>query len=101
MPFYSKLTYKNCSRGDRSTEETLYMLEVESSETLYRDMVGVGGPHRLSSGPTYLHLLSEGHALLKFVTHLSTSHLPHHKPTQQQWDLYKESCALFADYYLA
>ncbi|KAJ4435469.1 hypothetical protein ANN_18085, partial [Periplaneta americana] len=88
---------------------TLYSLSLPSPAALYSDILSVGSAHRWSSPTTYCHLLCEGHIILRtalntvFWTPGSSEALPstfEQKEMTKLEELYRESCALLADYYV-
>ncbi|BES92022.1 Hermansky-Pudlak syndrome 3 [Nesidiocoris tenuis] len=79
-------------------EETLYCLKLPTAGRLYTDMMALGSSHRFSSPQTYWQLLIEAHCVLRSITSVSTD--PDFKPHQVELDLFRESCALLAEYYL-
>ncbi|KAL1123558.1 hypothetical protein AAG570_002635 [Ranatra chinensis] len=85
-------------KGESSAQLTVYGLLLPSASNLYTDMMAVANSHRFTSSSTYYHLLAEAHAILRSVVYLSTD--PETRPQQREKELYDESCALFADYYL-
>jgi hypothetical protein len=72
-------------------------------------MLSVGSAHRWSSPATYCHLLCEGHVILRTALNTATWQpgssealtSPYdEKLTNEIKDLYQDSCALLADYYI-
>ncbi|XP_023724080.1 Hermansky-Pudlak syndrome 3 protein isoform X2 [Cryptotermes secundus] len=105
-----------CSEGSSSSSQdshcgggwTLYSLTVPSPAALYSDMLSVGSAHRWSSPATYRHLLCEGHVILRMALNTATWQpgssealtSSDEKLTSEIKDLYRDSCALLADYYI-
>jgi hypothetical protein len=88
---------------------TLYSLTLPSPAALYNDILAVGCTHRWSSPTTYCHLLCEGHIILRTALTTVTwkpgasEVLPgscSEEFMNKLEDLYRESCALLADYYI-
>ncbi|XP_069678464.1 BLOC-2 complex member HPS3 isoform X2 [Periplaneta americana] len=113
----SYLVLLACSEGSSSSSQdshcggawTLYSLSLPSPAALYSDILSVGSAHRWSSPTTYCHLLCEGHIILRtalntvFWTPGSSEALPstfEQKEMTKLEELYRESCALLADYYV-
>lgn len=113
----SHLVLLACSEGSSSSSQdshcgggwTLYSLTVPSPAALYSDMLSVGSAHRWSSPATYRHLLCEGHVILRTALNTATwqpgssealTSSYDEKLTNEIKDLYRDSCALLADYYI-
>jgi hypothetical protein len=76
---------------------------------LYSDILCVGSAHRWSGPTTYRHLLCEGHVILRTALNITTwqpgsseaeTSSYGEKLTKEIKDLYQDSCALLADYYI-
>ena len=87
----------------------MYSLSLPSPADLYTDILSVGTAHRWSSPTTYCHLVCEGHIILR--TALATvmwkpeaseavSVTLDQDDLKKLEELYKDSCALLADYYV-
>lgn len=88
---------------------TLYSLSLPSPPALYSDILCVASAHQWSSPTTYRHLLCEGHIILRTALTTATwmpgssEALPRSyddKFTNTLEELYRDSCALLADYYV-
>jgi hypothetical protein len=88
---------------------TLYSLSVPSPAALYSDILCVGSAHRWSSPATYHHLLCEGHIILRTALNTATWRPGSSEAllssfdeelTKEIRDLYRDSCALLADFYI-
>ncbi|XP_059478849.1 BLOC-2 complex member HPS3 [Neocloeon triangulifer] len=95
---------------------TLYSLKLPSCADLYQDMVQLANIHKGSAPTTYLHLLSEAHAVLGTARQCMNWRLDHVSQGNvvvavPGWEAspeanrrlercYQESCALLGDYYI-
>jgi hypothetical protein len=80
-----------------------------SPAVLYGDILCVGSAHRWSGPATYRHLLSEGRVILRTALDIvawrpgsygAETGSCGEELTKEIEDLYQESCALLADYYI-
>ncbi|XP_024084800.1 uncharacterized protein LOC106674330 isoform X2 [Cimex lectularius] len=85
-------------RGDVN-ELTLYCLRLPSPGTLYTDFLAIGSTHKFTNPVTYCEMLTEAHSLLRSLTHVHSD--PDYSPLQMEVELFRESCALVAEYYLS
>lgn len=90
------------------TSWTMYSLNLPKVENLYFDILNAAKNHKSSSPSTYRHLLGEAHALIRLAKDVSPSDGPDneetdhvaHKSDLKLKNLYNQSCALLADYYI-
>jgi hypothetical protein len=113
----SHLVLLACAEGSSSSSQdshcgggwTLYSLSLPSPPILYTDILCVASSHQWSSPTTYRHLLCEGHIILRMALTtitwmpgsseaLSRSYDDEFRNTLEE--LYRDSCALLADYYI-
>ncbi|XP_071445245.1 BLOC-2 complex member HPS3 [Hetaerina americana] len=89
---------------------TQYSLQLPSPTELFHDMMQVGNAHMSSNPATYLHLLSEGHLVLRLalrsISHPQVPNAKWKKTVKGACDdsdlnvLFEESCALLGDQYI-
>ncbi|XP_011143824.2 uncharacterized protein LOC105185768 [Harpegnathos saltator] len=85
---------------------TMYSLNLPSLENVYFDILNAARNHRSSSPSTYRHLLGEAHALIRLAKDISYNDNNEefddvtHKIDLKLKNLYNQSCALLADYYI-
>jgi len=88
---------------------TLYSLSLPSPPILYTDILCVASAHQWSSPTTYRHLLCEGHIILRMALTTTTWMPGSSEALSRSYDdefrntleeLYRDSCALLADYYI-
>jgi hypothetical protein len=88
---------------------TLYSLSLPSPPILYTDILCVASAHQWSSPTTYRHLLCEGHIILRTALTTSTWMPGSSEALSRSYDdefrktleeMYRDSCALLADYYI-
>ncbi|KAL6261564.1 hypothetical protein P5V15_006651 [Pogonomyrmex californicus] len=87
---------------------TMYSLNLPKFENVYFDILNAARSHKSSSPSTYRHLLGEAHALIRLVKDISyydgvnNEELDDviHKNDLKLKNLYNQSCALLADYYI-
>lgn len=85
---------------------TMYSLNLPSLENVYFDILNAARNHRSSSPSTYRHLLGEAHALIRLTKDVSYHDNNEefddvtHKNDLKLKNLYNQSCALLADYYI-
>jgi hypothetical protein len=88
---------------------TLYSLSLPSPPVLYNDILCVASAHQWSSPTTYRHLLCEGHVILRTALTTATWMPGSSEAFARSYDdeftntlqeLYRDSCALLADYYI-
>ncbi|KAG8240333.1 hypothetical protein J437_LFUL000808 [Ladona fulva] len=95
--------------GGNTGRWTQYSLQLPTPTELFHDMMQVGSAHVMSNPATYLHLLSEGHLVLRLA--LRSQPLPQNalsdnlkKIKEASYKdlkgLFEESCALLADHYI-
>ncbi|XP_039279049.1 Hermansky-Pudlak syndrome 3 protein homolog isoform X2 [Nilaparvata lugens] len=95
----------------KSVNWTIYSLKLPTAQQLYHEMVTTALGFKKSMPPTYRHLLSEAHMLIKTATHLraspahdSTCSTPGSTPSRSvqphEKELYKQSCALLGQYHI-
>lgn len=113
----SHLVLLACCEGSSSSSQdshysggwTLYSLSLPSPCVLYTDILCVASAHQWSSPTTYHHLLCEGHIVLRTALTTaawmpgSSEALPRFYDdefTNTLDELYRDSCALLADYYI-
>ncbi|XP_012533223.1 Hermansky-Pudlak syndrome 3 protein homolog [Monomorium pharaonis] len=84
---------------------TMYSLNLPKFENVYFDILNVAKSHKSSSPSTYRHLLGEAHALIRLAKDISYNDNEKfddatHKNDLKLKNLYNQSCALLADYYI-
>lgn len=85
---------------------TMYSLNLPSLENVYFDILNAARNHKSSSPSTYRHLLGEAHALIRLAKDVSYNDNNEefddamHKYDLKLKNLYNQSCALLADYYI-
>ncbi|KZC15171.1 PREDICTED: uncharacterized protein LOC107193140 [Dufourea novaeangliae] len=86
---------------------TLYSLILPKLENLYYDILNTARSHKSSSPSTYRHLLGEAHALIRLAKDTSCNCSDNdevddiaNKNGLKLKNLYNQSCALLADYYI-
>ncbi|XP_054001968.1 uncharacterized protein LOC128888833 [Hylaeus anthracinus] len=86
---------------------TLYSLILPKLENLYYDILNAARSHKSSSPSTYRHLLGEAHALIRLAkdTAYNCSDIDESDDAANEnglklKNLYNQSCALLADYYI-
>ncbi|KAL0105383.1 hypothetical protein PUN28_016797 [Cardiocondyla obscurior] len=83
---------------------TMYSLNLPKIENVYFDMLNAAKSHKSSSPSTYRHLLGEAHALIRLAKDVfhDNEELDDaaHKNDLKLKNLYNQSCALLADYYI-
>lgn len=85
---------------------TMYSLNLPSLENVYFDILNAAKNHRSSSPSTYRHLLGEAHALIRLAKDVFYNDNNDefddatHKNDLKLKNLYNQSCALLADYYI-
>jgi hypothetical protein len=86
---------------------TLYSLNLPKLENVYFDILNAAKNHKSSSPSTYRHLLGEAHALIRLIKDVfydgpnnEESEDIVHKNDLKLKNLYNQSCALLADYYI-
>jgi len=86
---------------------TLYSLNLPKLENVYFDILNAAKNHKSSSPSTYRHLLGEAHALIRLIKDVfydgpdnEESEDMIHKNDLKLKNLYNQSCALLADYYI-
>lgn len=86
---------------------TLYSLNLPKFENIYFDILNAARSHKSSSPSTYRHLLGEAHALIRLAKDLfydGSDNEEFDDATQKNElklkNLYNQSCALLADYYI-
>lgn len=84
---------------------TMYSLNLPKLENLYFDLLNAAKSHKYSSPSTYQHLLGEAHALIRLAKDISYKDMEKFDDTTHKNDvkfknLYNQSCALLADYYI-
>ncbi|XP_076646391.1 BLOC-2 complex member HPS3 [Halictus rubicundus] len=86
---------------------TLYSLILPKLENLYYDVLNAARSHKASSPGTYRHLLGEAHALIRLAKDTVCNALENeevddatNKNGMKAKNLYNQSCALLADYYI-
>ncbi|XP_020291061.1 Hermansky-Pudlak syndrome 3 protein [Pseudomyrmex gracilis] len=87
---------------------TMYSLNLPKLENVYFDILNAAKNHKSSSPSTYRHLLEEAHALIRLAKDVSYNNGQHneefddatHKNDLKLKNLYNQSCALLADYYI-
>ncbi|XP_014476426.1 PREDICTED: uncharacterized protein LOC106745380 [Dinoponera quadriceps] len=86
------------------TSWTLYSLNLPSLENVYFDILSAAKNHRSSSPSTYRHLLGEAHALIRLAKDVRRNDEEPEDATRKNdlklKNLYNQSCALLADYYV-
>lgn len=85
---------------------TMYSLNLPKFENVYFDILNAARSHKSSSPSTYRHLLGEAHALIRLAKNISCNMDNEefddmtHKNDLKLKNLYNQSCALLADYYI-
>ncbi|XP_071573021.1 BLOC-2 complex member HPS3 [Temnothorax nylanderi] len=86
---------------------TMYSLNLPKFENVYFDILNAARSHKSSSPSTYRHLLGEAHALIRLAKDVSYDGVDNeefddatHKNDLKLKNLYNQSCALLADYYI-
>ncbi|XP_031844426.1 BLOC-2 complex member HPS3 [Nomia melanderi] len=86
---------------------TLYSLILPKLENLYYDILNAARSHKSSSPSTYRHLLGEAHALIRLAKDTVCNSVENddiddtsNKNGSKLKNLYNQSCALLADYYI-
>lgn len=86
---------------------TMYSLNLPKFENIYFDILNAARSHKSSSPSTYRHLLGEAHALIRLAKDISYDGMDNEEfddATQKNdlklKNLYNQSCALLADYYI-
>jgi len=86
---------------------TMYSLNLPKFENVYFDILNAAKNHKSSSPSTYRHLLGEAHALIRLAKDISYNSVDNeefddatHKNDLKLKNLYNQSCALLADYYI-
>ncbi|XP_025073304.1 uncharacterized protein LOC105423957 isoform X2 [Pogonomyrmex barbatus] len=86
---------------------TMYSLNLPKFENVYFDILNAARSHKSSSPSTYRHLLGEAHALIRLAKDISYDGVDNeelddviHKNDLKLKNLYNQSCALLADYYI-
>ncbi|KYN04246.1 PREDICTED: Hermansky-Pudlak syndrome 3 protein homolog [Cyphomyrmex costatus] len=85
---------------------TMYSLNLPKFENVYFDMLNAARNHKSSSPSTYRHLLGEAHALIRLAKNVFYNVNNEefddtmHKNDLKLKNLYNQSCALLADYYI-
>ncbi|XP_011872332.1 PREDICTED: uncharacterized protein LOC105564517 [Vollenhovia emeryi] len=86
---------------------TMYSLNLPKFENLYFDILNAARSHKSSSPSTYRHLLGEAHALIRLAKDVHSDSADSeefdeaaHKNELKLRNLYNQSCALLADYYI-
>lgn len=84
---------------------TMYSLNLPKLENVYFDILNAARNHKSSSPSTYRHLLGEAHALIRLAKDVSYN--DNEELDDATWkndlklkNLYNQSCALLADYYM-
>lgn len=85
---------------------TMYSLNLPKLENIYFDILNAAKNHKSSSPSTYRHLLGEAHTLIRLAKDVSNDPDNEelddtmHKNDLKLKNLYNQSCALLADYYI-
>lgn len=86
---------------------TMYSLNLPKLENVYFDILNAAKNHKSSSPSTYRHMLGEAHALIRLAKDVSYKNSDNeefddatHKNDLKLKNLYNQSCALLADYYI-
>ncbi|XP_029162618.1 uncharacterized protein LOC114934141 [Nylanderia fulva] len=86
---------------------TMYSLNLPKLENVYLDILNAAKNHKSTSPSTYRHLLGEAHTLIRLAKDVSNSDPDNedfddatHKNDLKLKNLYNQSCALLADYYI-
>lgn len=84
---------------------TMYSLNLPKLENVYFDILNAARNHKSSSPSTYRHLLGEAHALIRLAKDIFHNDNEDDEATVHRNDLklrnlYNQSCALLADYYI-
>lgn len=85
---------------------TMYSLNLPKLENVYFDILNAAKNHKSSSPSTYRHMLGEAHALIRLAKDVSYKSPDEefddatHKNDLKLKNLYNQSCALLADYYI-
>lgn len=85
---------------------TMYSLNLPKFENVYFDILNAARSHKSSSPSTYRHLLGEAHALIRLAKDVSYDGVDNEEFNDAQKNdlklknLYNQSCALLADYYI-
>lgn len=94
--YESYLLFRNSKSGG---DLTIYSLMLPSVVTLYREMMYDSSGHRLTCPAAYIQLLTEAHSLMRAAVSVRSTPLSQ-TVRSEHLQLYRESCALLADFYL-
>ncbi|KAK9505659.1 hypothetical protein O3M35_009657 [Rhynocoris fuscipes] len=95
------LSSSSDSNSNANNLQTVYSLRLSTAGTIYTDILAVAALHTFSAPSVYCQLLSEGHTLLRTAISVSdVINWDSQRLDSCDAELYRESSALLAEYYL-
>uniref|UniRef100_A0A023EXH9 Uncharacterized protein n=1 Tax=Triatoma infestans TaxID=30076 RepID=A0A023EXH9_TRIIF len=99
--FIVLLSSSSDSNSNDNGLQTIYGLRLSTTGTIYTDLLAVASLHTFTSPSVYCQLLSEAHTVLRTAVSITDNiHWENQQIEPCDSELYRESCALLAEFYL-